>query len=147
MLSASFILTVIGTKLPRNKAIWFSQSLEFILLVRVSDTIKVVAKVIKKYKSERILELKTEIINQDGRIVIKGIAKVKLASQEENDEKPDRLNKDKTGLIIGGTGGIGSATARQLFLKGYKIILHYNKNKSLAKDLKAELEKMEMMLI
>ena len=35
MLSASFISTIIGTKLPGDGALWYSQSLEFLQPVRV----------------------------------------------------------------------------------------------------------------
>jgi 3-oxoacyl-[acyl-carrier protein] reductase len=37
MLGASFISTIIGTRLPGDGALWFSQSLEFLLPVRVGD--------------------------------------------------------------------------------------------------------------
>jgi len=46
MLGASFISTIIGTKLPGDGALWFSQSLDFLLPVRINDTITVRAEVI-----------------------------------------------------------------------------------------------------
>src|SRR5665811_2088995 len=49
MISASFISTIIGTKLPGDGALWFSQTLDFILPVRIGDVITVEAEVIKKY--------------------------------------------------------------------------------------------------
>src|SRR5665647_2765149 len=48
MIGASFISTIIGTKLPGDGALWFSQTLEFLLPVRVGDQLQVVAEVVKK---------------------------------------------------------------------------------------------------
>ena len=51
MLSATFISTIIGTKLPGDGAFWFSQSFEFLLPVRVGDQITIKAEVTKKEKT------------------------------------------------------------------------------------------------
>jgi len=41
MLGASFISTLIGTKLPGDGALWYSQTLEFLRPVRINDTVTV----------------------------------------------------------------------------------------------------------
>lgn len=142
MLGASFISTIIGTKLPGDGALWFSQSLEFLLPVRIGDALTVTAEVIKKNDKEQIIELKTEIHNQNRQIVTKGIAKVKVIETEvaqlEVEQKEDG---PKTALVIGGTGGIGKATCIQLAKDGFNVIIHYNKNKVLAEEIKLEVEK------
>ena len=142
MLGASFISTIIGTKLPGDGALWFSQSLEFLLPVRIGDVLTVTAEVLKKNDKEQIIELKTEIHNQNRQIVTKGIAKVKVIETEvapvEVEKKEDT---PKTALVIGGTGGIGKATCIQLAKDGFNVIIHYNKNKTLAEEIKAEVEK------
>mgnify|MGYP001411805779 FL=1 len=56
MLGASFISTIIGTKLPGDGALWFAQTLEFLLPVRVGDTLTVAAQVVKKNERDRTLE-------------------------------------------------------------------------------------------
>ena len=61
MIGASFISTIIGTKLPGDGALWFSQTLEFLVPVRVGDKITVYAEVIKKNDREKIIELNIEI--------------------------------------------------------------------------------------
>src|SRR5436853_70794 len=76
MLGASFISTVIGTKLPGDGALWFAQNLEFLLPVRVGDEITVRAEVTKVVESQQLLELKTEIFNQHKQKVTTGSAKV-----------------------------------------------------------------------
>ena len=78
MLGATFISTIIGTKLPGDGALWFSQNLEFLKPVRVGDELRITAKVIKKIDRTRTIELQTDIYNQHKQKVTTGISKVKL---------------------------------------------------------------------
>ena len=149
MLGASFISTIIGTKLPGDGALWFSQTLEFLLPVRVGDQLSVIAEVIGKNDKEKIIELKTDIFNQNRQLVTKGISKVKIVYQEvpaitlaDNDELRQRV-----ALIIGGTGGIGSAACIQLAKDGFDIIIHYHNNRNEANLLKKEVEKYKQKAI
>jgi len=64
MLSASFISTIIGTKIPGDGALWISQNLDFLLPARIGDEITIKAEVIKKIERQQIVEIKTEIYNQ-----------------------------------------------------------------------------------
>lgn len=59
MLSASFISTVIGTKLPGPGCIYVSQSLRFKAPVRIGDTVTARAEVIELIPEKRRLKLKT----------------------------------------------------------------------------------------
>jgi len=131
MLGASFISTVIGTKLPGDGALWYAQNLEFLLPVRVGDKITVKVEVIKKVDRGQIIELSTKIFNQNKQKVTDGSAKVKIIQQEQlipENEKKTKL----VALVIGGTGGIGKATCLQLAKDGYDVAVHYYKNKELA---------------
>src|SRR3972149_10588799 len=83
MLGASFISTVIGTKLPGDGAVWFAQNLEFLLPVRVGDTLVVKAEVMNKIERTETIELKTEIFNQNKQKVTTGMAKVKVVEQKK----------------------------------------------------------------
>ena len=139
MLGASFISTIIGTKLPGDGALWFSQSLEFLIPVRVGDDITVRAEVIGKITRERIIELRTDIFNQSGQKVTTGVAKVKIVDSSPQykiaeDEQPKRV-----ALVIGGTGGIGSAVATQLSSDGFSVALHYFNNAEKAKKIQNEI--------
>lgn len=149
MLGASFISTIIGTKLPGDGALWFSQSLEFLLPVRVGDELTINIEVIKKYDKENIVELKTDIYNQNRQIVTRGFAKVKVIELEiQNIEKTKYEDlTSKVALIIGGTGGIGSAACIQLAKDGFEIIIHYNRNKEAAEKLKSEIMKLNQKAI
>lgn len=141
MLGASFISTIIGTKLPGDGALWFSQTLEFILPVRVGDELTIKAEVTKKIDKMKAIELKTEIFNQDKQKVTTGIAQVKIVEQEiiKAELSEPEKNKKKIALIIGATGGIGLATAKSLANDGYEVGIHYNTNKTNADKLKEEL--------
>jgi 3-oxoacyl-[acyl-carrier protein] reductase len=141
MLGASFISTIIGTKIPGDGALWFSQTLDFLLPVRIGDNLTVIAEVIKKNEKERIIELKTEILNQNRQVVTRGIAKVKVIEEETPEEiELEQNDRTKTALIIGGTGGIGSEVCVQLAKDGFNIIVNYNSNNSKALEIKSLVE-------
>ena len=142
MISASFISTIIGTKLPGDGALWFSQTLEFLLPVRIGDEIKVSATVIKKHDRDKIIELNIEILNQNRQVITRGISKVKIVEQEiVKEELSITDNKPKTALVLGGTGGIGRAVCIQLGKDGFNVIVHYNSNKNMAKFIKERVNK------
>lgn len=142
MLGASFISTLIGTKLPGDGALWFSQNLEFLLPVRVGDEITIRAEVIRKLERDKVIELKTDIFNQDKQKVTTGQAKVKVIEKELKDEPTAEDNKvPKTALVIGGTGGIGKAVCLTLARDGFDVIVHYNQNIDKAKQIKEDVEK------
>lgn len=129
MLGASFISTIIGTKLPGDGALWFSQNLEFLLPIRVGDTLRIYAEVIKKDDRSRVIELKTDITNQHRQKVTQGVAKVKVVEQEsESIMATVKGQAKKNALVIGGSGGIGSAVCLALASAGFEVIVHYNKN-------------------
>ena len=135
MLGASFISTIIGTKLPGDGALWFSQNLEFILPVRVGDKITVTAEVKKKFEREKIVELQTDIFNQNRQKVTAGTAKVKVIEQLEPQSELESPVQKKIALVIGSTGGIGRAVATRLAKDGFDIALNYFSNKKAAKEL------------
>ena len=156
MLGASFISTLIGTKLPGDGAIWFSQNLDFLRPVRVNDKIKVKAKVIYKNITNQILKLSIIVENQFKQSVISGEISVKATDKNYHKErfkieKEKKIKKKRKfsflkskkqfALVLGSTGGIGEATCIQLAKDGYNIILHYNKNKSKVKKIQNKIKR------
>jgi 3-oxoacyl-[acyl-carrier protein] reductase len=131
MLSASFISTIIGTKIPGDGALWYSQTLEFLIPVRVNDEITVKAEVLSKNERLNSIELKTDVYNQNKQLVIKGIANVKIIEDQVDDKEDieDTISNFKpVAIIIGSTGGIGTAVSKKLIEKGYDIALFYHSN-------------------
>jgi 3-hydroxybutyryl-CoA dehydratase len=75
MLSASFISTVLGTRMPGPGTIYLSQSLRFTAPVMIGDTVTArveVAEVLPK----RRLRLLTTVVKHDGTAVVEGEAVV-----------------------------------------------------------------------
>ena len=140
MLGASFISTIIGTKLPGDGALWFSQNLEFLLPARVGDIITVKAEVIRKLDRQNIIELKTDVFNQHKQKIIAGTAKVKIVESKKEEDKKVAPFTEKTVLIIGASGGIGSSLAEKLAERGYNLALHYYGNKEAVMNLKNKIK-------
>ena len=76
LLTASFITTILGTKLPGPGTIYLSQNLSFLAPVRIGDTITAKVEVIEKIEGKNQLVLHTTCSNQKGDLVIDGQAKV-----------------------------------------------------------------------
>ena len=76
MLSAGFISTAIGTKLPGTGSIYISQTLSFLTPVRIGDTITARVEVIEIMAGKNRVRLKTVCVNQEGTQVLDGEAVV-----------------------------------------------------------------------
>lgn len=138
MLGASFISTVIGTKLPGDGALWFAQNLEFLLPVRIGDRLIVRAEVLRKDERTRVIELQTDIFNQHRQKVTTGVAKIKIVEQEVATKVHPPI-RNKVALVIGGAGGIGAAICRTLTKDGFDIAVHYFSKPDAAQKLSEEI--------
>ncbi|MDB5964003.1 MAG: MaoC domain protein dehydratase [Polaromonas sp.] len=124
MLGASFISTVIGTRLPGPGALWVSQQMEFLLPVRLGDALTVSCEVLKKHEGERLLELETVIVNQHGQRVLTGRGKVKLLAEPAG-KAAFGPEKRMVALVTGGAGGIGEAICERLASDGFAVVVNY----------------------
>lgn len=125
MLGASFISTVIGTKLPGTGALWVSQNLEFLLPVRLGDELTISCTVLKKHERERLLDLETRIVNQNSQVVLTGQGKVKLLTTSVPAEEVQTTPRPKVAIVTGGAGGIGKAICLRLAKDGYHVLVNY----------------------
>ena len=134
MLTASFISTIIGTKLPGKGALWYEQQLRFLAPARIGEKIKIWAKVKHKSLSQRILTIETLVFGDGGRQLIEGEGKVKVL-KPENKESQNLEAKEKGAVIItGASRGIGAAIAKELALTDYSVVVNYAKSTSQAED-------------
>ncbi len=76
MLTASFFSTLVGMLIPGADAIYLGQTCEFLLPVKIGDTITATAEVIKIIPEKRIAHMRTRVHNQKGELVVDGQAKV-----------------------------------------------------------------------
>jgi 3-hydroxybutyryl-CoA dehydratase len=81
ILTASFISTVIGTRMPGKGSIYLEQNLKFKAPVRAGDIVKAVCTVIELNENRKIVEIKTQCFVDDT-LVIDGNATVMVPSKE-----------------------------------------------------------------
>jgi len=139
MLGASFISTVIGTKLPGTGALWVSQNMEFLLPVRLGDVLTISATVLKKHERERLLELDTKIVNQNQQLILTGVGKVKVLVTAEPEAKPAADARPRVAIVTGGAGGIGKAICQRLAADGFDVVVNYRGQADRAAQIVAEI--------
>jgi 3-oxoacyl-[acyl-carrier protein] reductase len=137
MLGASFLSTVIGTQLPGEGALWISQTLDFLLPVRLGDVLTVTCVVEKKHDRERLLDLSARIENQSGQVVLSGKGVVKLLARPQ--PAAPRPERSKVALVVGGAGGIGRAICRRLARDGYQVVVAYRGSEDRAQEVVREI--------
>ena len=80
MLTASFISTVIGTKMPGAGCIYVSQNLRFKAPVRSGETVTATCTVTKLIPEKRLIELKT-VCTVSGKPVVDGEATIMVLNR------------------------------------------------------------------
>jgi 3-hydroxybutyryl-CoA dehydratase len=78
LLSASFISTAIGMKLPGPGTIYLGQNMKFMGPVRIGDTITARVEVVSLNDEKQRVTLKTICTNQNQEVVIEGEALIML---------------------------------------------------------------------
>ena len=78
MLLGSFFSRLIGMYLPGKHALHFSQSLKFVNPCIINEKIIVKGEVLDKSAASKIITIKTTIINESKKIVVGGIACVRV---------------------------------------------------------------------
>lgn len=76
MLTAGLISAVLGVQLPGPGTIYLGQTLSFKAPVRIGDTINAIVEVKEKIEAKGQVILLTRCVNQDGKVVVEGEARV-----------------------------------------------------------------------
>lgn len=139
MLGASFLSTVIGTQLPGTGALWISQSMEFLLPVRLGDQLTVSATVLAKHERDRLLDLDTRIVNQHQQLVLSGQGRVKVLTTSAPVAEAVSQERPRVAVVTGGAGGIGRAVCRRLAAAGLHVVVNYRSRADRAADIAAEI--------
>lgn len=80
ILTASFISTVIGTRMPGPGCIYVAQNLKFKAPVRAGDTVKAVCTVTELNERKKFVEIQTQCFVDD-KIVVDGNATIMVPSR------------------------------------------------------------------
>lgn len=142
MLTASFLSTLIGTKLPGYGSLWYEQYFRFIAPVRIGEEIRVWAQVKHKSYGQRVVTLETAVYTQDGKKVISGEGKIKVLELFDNDERTLNMpiNSKKGAVVISGASrGIGASVAKMLAQDGFAVMVNFRKENEMANRLVAEI--------
>jgi len=78
MFLGSFFSTLVGMLIPGKRALYLSQDLRFHNPLILGSKVIVSGVVIKKFDDVNVIELKTIIKNEEGTLIVDGMAKVKV---------------------------------------------------------------------
>jgi len=74
LLSVGLLSTVLGNILPGHGTIYLSQEVKFLAPVKIEDTITARVEVMELIPEKNRAKFRTTCINQDGKLVVDGIA-------------------------------------------------------------------------
>jgi len=74
LFSVGLLSTVLGNILPGHGTIYLSQEIKFLAPVRIGDTLRAKVEVIELIPEKNRAKFRTTCMNQDGKIVVDGIA-------------------------------------------------------------------------
>lgn len=147
---ASFLSTLIGTKLPGPGSLWASQTYRFIAPAVLGDVVTLRATVTQTARASRTVTLAVEGFNQKGERLLEGESVVLVPGADGDDrampkrgaKRPARARP--VALIAGGSGILGRAIAAALGRAGHDLALggrDESKLKRCVADLRADLGK------
>jgi 3-oxoacyl-[acyl-carrier protein] reductase len=131
MLTASYVSTVIGTKLPGPGALWLSEHFDFLAPVRIGDRVHVEVEVRRISTATRVLVLGVQVRNQHGATVLDGEARVQVL-ERVSDAPASTQRAAQTAVITGSGRGIGAAIATRLAADGCQVVLNYRQDRASA---------------
>ena len=145
-LHASLLSNLIGMKLPGRGALYLGQTIEFSAPAFIGDRLEARAQIESIDRETRVVVLATDIVNQDGRTILRGKARAKVlriaaaaVSPPQHDVARSTLLAGKTALVTGASRGIGRATAILLAAHGARVWANFHKSEHAARDLQTQI--------
>jgi 3-hydroxybutyryl-CoA dehydratase len=93
ILSLGFISTVLGNILPGHGTIYLSQEVKFLAPVRIGDTITARVEVLELKAEKNRVKFKTICTNQDGKVVIDGVAWIMPPASQSTPSADGRIGR------------------------------------------------------
>ena len=141
MLTGTFVSTLIGMHLPGPGSLWLSQKYDFLVPVRIGDTLSLQGEVIRKSDSQGIVFIKVEAKNQNGVITLQGEGKVKITMEVKKMQSKEIKNCNI--LITGASRGLGAAIALRFAKDGANVFLNYNSSHDSALEVQKQAESLD----
>jgi 3-oxoacyl-[acyl-carrier protein] reductase len=138
MLAASYVSTLVGTRLPGPGALWAQQNFQWRAPVFIGDELEITLRVTHKSEGARTLTIEINAVNQNRQVVMEGDGTVMVL--EERKTTRNLPLSERAALVTGGSRGIGAAIARSLAQSGARVIINYLKNERAAAELQAQIE-------
>jgi 3-oxoacyl-[acyl-carrier protein] reductase len=138
MLTASFVSTVIGTRLPGPGALWTGLRLSFVRPAYVGDLLSIQLRVRHRSEATRTLVLDVSVLGR-GEVLIDGEATVRMLAPDAADRSPPAVSLG-TVLISGGGRGLGAEIARRLAAAGHLVVVNFRSDATSAEGVVAAIQ-------
>lgn len=122
MLAASYVSALIGEQLPGRGALWHAFQVNWRRMIRIGDTLRLEARVVKVQPATRTLELEIAGVHVGtGETYLDGTAKVMIMAEEQASETVGLAGKCV--LVTGASGEVGRAVSQRLGTEGCRLVL------------------------
>ena len=127
MCYASFISTLIGTKLPGAGALWASQTYRFLAPVHIGDRITLSGEVVEVATRRKAVRLHVQAVDQVGREVMEGESEVLMpgaasaGTAASRSRQVARQASQRVAFVAGAGGALGRVITARLADDGFAV--------------------------
>jgi len=123
VLLASYVSTLVGTRLPGPGSLWNQQSFRWKLPVFIGDRIEITLTVTHKSEGTRTVSVEVQAVNQDGKVVMDGEGAVTIPEVRRKAESTGPA--ERAAFVSGANTETGAQIVRALALAGMKVAACY----------------------